>query len=127
MGILCFALTSGTSLAYKHFVQTEAVDGIPYATGGIGKTERAALEMTGKYNLKLVFARANGSYVSLVPVGIQNLRGNILIEIQSAGPWFLTKLPQGRYKVIVGPRINEKVRTIGVGDKFETVMFHWKR
>jgi hypothetical protein len=128
IGILGFALATGTCFAYNQIVKAETVDGIPYATGGVGKTERAALEnMSSNYNVKLVFARANGSYLALMPVLIKDLQGNILIETQSAGPWFLTKLPEGQYKVIVGPRTNEKIRTISVGDKSKTVMFHWKR
>jgi hypothetical protein len=128
IGILGVALATGTCLAYNQIVKAETVDGIPYATGGVGKTERADLEeMSSDYNLKLVFARANGSYLAHVPVRIQDLRGNILIQTRSGGPWFLTKLPEGQYKLIVGPRTNEKVRTIRVGDEFKTVMFHWKR
>jgi hypothetical protein len=128
VGILCLAFAVGTCLAYNQIIQLENLKGVPYATGGVGKTERATLEgMSKNYNLRLVFARSNGSYLAGVPVLIQDLQGNVLVETHSNGPWFLTKLPEGKYEVIVGPRTNQKTRTVSVGGPSKTLVFQWKR
>jgi hypothetical protein len=125
-GILCIALAMGTSFAYDQIVKAETLDGIPYATGGVGKAERTTMEkMSDDYNLKLVFAKENGAFLAQIPVTIQNTAGNIIVETQSNGPWFLTKLPKGEYKVIAGPRTDEKTRSVRVGKKLETLRFVW--
>jgi hypothetical protein len=127
-GILCIALALGTSFAYDQIIKAETIDGIPYATGGVGKEERAAMEkMSRDYNLKIVFAKQNGAFLVQIPVFVRNMQGNVLIETQSNGPWFMTKIPKGQYKITAGPRPNEKTRTITVGEKCKTVRFVWQR
>jgi hypothetical protein len=125
-GILYLALAGGTSFAYDQIIEAETMDGIPYATGGVGKEERAAMEkMSRDYNLKLVFAKQNGAFLAQIPVLIRNMQGNVFIETQSNGPWFMTKLPKGQYKITAGPRTNEKTRSVTVGEKCKTVRFVW--
>lgn len=76
--------------------------GLPYLSGGIGDEERD--EILGRekdFNLKLVFAEKGGSYMANVNVVVLNAKGQIVLEASSTGPFFLTTLPTGNYRVKV--------------------------
>ncbi|HSG23850.1 MAG TPA: carboxypeptidase-like regulatory domain-containing protein [Azonexus sp.] len=76
--------------------------GLTYLSGGIGDEERD--EILGRekdFNLKLVFAEKNGSYMADVNVVVLNAKGQIVLEASSTGPFFLTTLPTGNYRVKV--------------------------
>jgi hypothetical protein len=66
-------------------------------------------EYADDFNWKLEFAVAQGSYLSDVWVRITKPTGEVVVNSLSDGPWFLTKLPAGTYKV----------QAIGFGKTFE--------
>lgn len=77
--------------------------GIPWISGGVGEGERKYLLDTysGVYNLKLEFAEAGGNYLADIWVQISKPTGEVVLNGLSDGPWLMTKLPAGTYKVRV--------------------------
>jgi len=102
--------------------------GIPWVSGGVGKTERERLQQEAAslgYNLKLEFAVASGAYLGDVNVRIDEVGGATALQASSKGPWFLTKLPAGSYKVTVtgfNESFSETVQVPAQG--METVVFN---
>ncbi|MBK1701490.1 hypothetical protein CKO41_07600 [Thiococcus pfennigii] len=75
--------------------------GTPWLSGGVGLDEREYIldRYAGDFNLKLEFALAGGSYLGNVAVRIMSRNGEVVMEAVSEGPWFLTRLPAGGYRV----------------------------
>jgi hypothetical protein len=74
--------------------------GFPYLFGGVSTNEREAMEERAKgYNVKLVFAAKDGSYVSGVNVMITTAKGAEVASLATDGPWFFIRLPAGDYSV----------------------------
>ena len=99
---LLFALEStgygDTLISEGPQIQTSA--GIPHLSGGIGLDEREALRFLAKeYNLQLSFALKKGNYLSDIKVLITDDRGATVLAAISQGPWFITKLPAGTYRI----------------------------
>jgi hypothetical protein len=104
------------------------IGSVPYLTGGVGQDERVCLQpMEKDYNLKLVFALRSGQYLASPMITIQDKNGKDILHMRSDGPWFLTKLPAGEYKVIVsrdGHRT--EIEHVKVGQGLQTAEFLWK-
>jgi len=77
--------------------------GVPWLSGGVGKGERDYLmsQRADDFNLKLEFAAQSGAYLGDMRVTIAKPDGQVVVEALSKGPWFMTKLPAGTYKVEV--------------------------
>jgi hypothetical protein len=74
--------------------------GFPYLFGGVSTNEREAMEERAKgYNVKLVFAATDGSYISAVSVMIATAKGAEIASLKTDGPWFYIQLPPGSYSV----------------------------
>jgi len=88
--------------------------GHPWLSGGIGADQRATLsQLLGTdYNLKLEFAVAEGNYLGAVDVAVLTPRGEAVLTVHSPGPWLLTRLPPGSYRV----------RVSGYGKSFEQAL-----
>ncbi|MFW5836880.1 MAG: hypothetical protein ACOCVM_02655 [Desulfovibrionaceae bacterium] len=116
---------------YMEEVEQKDLGDVEYLTGGVGKGERSFLERVvdqGEYDLKLVFAVKDGAYLADVIVEIRNLKGDLLANAVSKGPWFFVGLDPGMYKVsaTVGDvRLTKKVQVPGRGMK--EVCFLWER
>jgi hypothetical protein len=106
-------------------------EGNPFYSGGIGvvSREKIATTIQGKYNLKLEFALKNGDYIAHVKVRISNERGKTVMDALSSGPWFLTRLEPGIYKVWVSGFGREFEQAIAVPrEGTKTVLFDgWER
>ena len=119
-----FGLSTANDMS--SFIQEHQTNGIRYVSGGVGTKERAVLEEMAKdYNLKLVFAKISGDYLSDIEVDIHDEYGNSLIDTTANGPWFFADLPQGRYGVIVNYKNQRKFRSVEVAERLQTIMFHW--
>ena len=72
-----------------------------FVSGGIGKDESDAMLRAGKtWPLTLELAQGNqprAEYISDARVTIADTRGNVVLDIDSAGPYLLVKLPPGKY------------------------------
>jgi hypothetical protein len=75
-------------------------EGFPYLFGGVSSNEREAMEERAKdYNVKLVFAAKDGSFISGVAVRIATAKGVQIAAVATDGPWFYIQLPAGIYSV----------------------------
>jgi hypothetical protein len=131
IGMMGLCMTGfGLTLAFGGGVMIEeekADRNIGIMTGGVGIEERDAMEKkAAPYDLKLVFAVRNGSYLSGIHVRIKDATGNLLIDRTSRGPWFYADLPPGAYVIEVLYRGESKTRRVVTGTGMKKVMFHWK-
>jgi hypothetical protein len=100
---------------------------IPYVSGGVGAESMDRLNrVVGDFNLKLVFAAKSGSYLNDVRVAISDGKGKELLSKTSQGPWFLVKLPAGKYRIVATFGGNAERREITIGaEKLATIDFRW--
>ncbi len=113
--------------ATSAFITEGKSNGVMHVSGGVGKDERAKMDAMAKdYNLKLVFAQAPKNYVSGVKIKIEDHSGKALIQTTSSGPWFLAKLPQGDYRIIVSFHDHSEMRHLKMAAGAKTVEFFWK-
>ena len=105
--------------------------GIRYVSGGVGMGERDELDaLSNQYNLRLLFAKQGGEYVSAVQVTILDAQGGTVLTAQSRGPWFFTQLPAGDYIVdasMPGQALHEPQRqTVHIDDSGQSRLdFRW--
>ena len=73
-----------------------APSGVMYVTGGVGSEAVDRLKSMEKdFNLKLVFARTSGAYLSDVKLTLVDASGRAFLDITSEGPLLMAKLPPG--------------------------------
>ena len=129
--IAAMLLSSAILTSLTHAQNNEAIlltaTNIPYVSGGIGIASIDRLDtMSNQFNVKLVFALKTGEYVSDVKVTIADAGGKPVVQAVSDGPWFLTKLPAGRYQVMAVFAGNTEQRTVVVGGaRLNTIDFRW--
>jgi len=102
--------------------------GLSYVSGGVGEESLQRLrEQVSEFNLKLVFAMASGAFLSNVRVAIADGKGETLVEAISDGPWFLAKLPVGKYRVVATYAGKAIQRSVAVeATALNTVDFRWE-
>jgi len=90
-------------------------NGVPYLSGGVGRTERELLSTLDEtdYDLRLVFGRADGAYVANVKVVVWSGADRVLDAV-SPGPWFYANLPDGTYRIRVDGEGQSFTRTVTV-------------
>lgn len=90
--------------------------GVPHISGGIGASEREAMEQVkDQYNLRLLFAVAgSGSYLSNIRVEIQDAAGPTLLTTVTVGPWLYANLTPGDYELRVEHAGRTQVRQVRV-------------
>ena len=100
---------------------------LSYVSGGVGDESLQRLrEQVSEFNLKLVFAMASGAFLSNVRVAIADGNGKTLLEAISDGPWFLAKLPVGKYRVVATYAGKAIERSVAVdATALKTVDFRW--
>ena len=104
----------------------ETIQGIMVASGGVGLDERACMAgLNNQYDLKLMFAKTSGAYLSGIPVMVKDANGKTVFHSVSSGPWFLAKLPAGSYKVEATYKGRTEVQNVAVGTGLHTLMFRW--
>jgi hypothetical protein len=101
--------------------------GTPWINGGVGEEERKYLleKYADDFNLKLELAVAQGSYLADVWARITKPTGEVVVNSLTDGPWFMTKLPAGNYKVRVmgfGKTCEKTVQVPATG--LRTVVFN---
>ena len=101
--------------------------GIPYVSGGIGTGERDILKkMMPDFNLKLVFALEDGSYLSGCSVQIYDHTGKKVLSSRTEGPWMLADLPGGQYRIKAGYENGWQTQTVTVTrTKLLQIFYHW--
>jgi len=109
------------------FIKEGVINDIPYLSGGVGWEERLAIGRVARdYNLKLTFATSAGAYLSNLMVGIRDRHGKLLLEMESNGPWFLAKLPEGRDRITAALGDKKKVHGVKVSKDLSKIIFNWR-
>jgi hypothetical protein len=102
---------------------------VTYVSGGIGGAERAALRAAApQYNLHLLFAgQGNGEYLSSVKVTITDERGVVVLDAVSDGPYFMARLPAGRYRISADIGGSAQTRAVSVPARgAASTSFFWR-
>jgi hypothetical protein len=74
---------------------------------------------------RLEFAAPSGAYLGDVQVTIAKPDGNVVVDAPSKGPWFMTKLPAGSYKVEVAGYDKSYAMSVNVpAAGLETLVFN---
>jgi len=127
--VVCVWVTATYALEPENFpIQPKYYGSVPYLSGGVGLDEREALSrMVKDYNLKLSFAMTSGNYLGDVAVEIRDSAGRSALEAVSEGPWFFSKLPPGRYTVVVKGNEKTQQKAAQLSGKGQTVLnFFWQ-
>lgn len=102
IGLALLLAAPGGAAAQAGGLQVERFEGVPYVTGGVSVEEREALRaMAGRegFNLKVVVATEDGTYLSNVGVRVTDGEGTVRLEATTEGPWLFARLPAGEYRI----------------------------
>lgn len=122
-----FMLTAADAQYDGSFITTGTENGIAYASGGVGVTERTIMKgWFDKYNLRVSCALETGQYVSRIPITIADDSGKTVLKKTTSGPWFLVRLPKGRYTVSATYEDRQDKKTFAVESGFTDVRFRWE-
>jgi hypothetical protein len=101
--------------------------GFPFLFGGISSNEREVMEQRAKsYNLKLVFAEKNGSFLSGITVVVTSMKVGEIVSIATDGPWFYMQLPPGTYRVTaIFKGQTKQINNLVIKDKTVQQIFTW--
>ncbi|MDP3677850.1 MAG: carboxypeptidase-like regulatory domain-containing protein [Methylotenera sp.] len=122
--------TSALSSTLELESKVETVGNVTYISGGIGKSEAAAMRSIAKdYALEIVFVQKQKQieeFLAEVNVQIQDAQQNIVLDVITDGPYLLANLPQGRYLVVAEYDGNVKQQWVRVGiNKHQKIVFWW--
>lgn len=110
------ALTAGVMAATPAAAQT--------LCSGVGEEEREEARQ-GDFNLKVVYAQPSGQFLGDIRTRV--LRGSeVVAEAHCPGPWFLSKLPAGSYRVegtFEGRTQTRDISVPGSGQREVTIVF----
>jgi len=96
---------------------------VSYITGGIGLTERHALEAARRdYNLQVTNSENNGHFTAGANLVIQDGSGQEVLRVNDAGPLLYVKLPAGQYTVHAIFEGVEREKSAKIGDKGTTTI-----
>lgn len=99
--VLALCLAGVLSALFPRFVV--AADVPPYLSGGIGEEEIEYFRLVrNDYNVRLLFAEKDGTYVAGVTLSVADERRESVLELEDAGPYVLIRLPKGVYRIKVG-------------------------
>jgi hypothetical protein len=101
---------------------------VPYASGGGGEAERAALEArSDEYNLRLTFTvHDTGAMLADVALTVDDVRQGRVFALAASGPLVYLKLPPGTYTVSATSKGVEQRRRITLdrsGEPRELVLY----
>ncbi len=129
-GLVASAATAQVPHSYRgDLPPSQRAGQLTYRTGGMRSEEAQALQRAAaEYPLELVFVERFGrkeSYVTDMPVRIVDTEGKVVFDGQSQGPYFLAKLPAGRYTVSTRWDAFSSSRPVTVGKERQRVVFAW--
>ena len=127
------ALCAGALLgggAFAQLPQAQHSGSIEYVTGGIGIDESTAFKQAmSRYPLALTFAQrldGKAAYVSDVSVVIRNAKNDNILNADANGPYFLVRLPAGKYRVSATYQNKTQTRNVDVHAKGSArAVFEW--
>ena len=78
-----------------------AQSAIPWMSGGIGEEARDAMRASAsRYNVHIVFSRADGSYLATIPFAVARRGGEVILAGVSDGPLLNLSLEPGNYDLM---------------------------
>jgi hypothetical protein len=128
-----FSSAAGIPPAYRAYLPPERHQGeVAYISGGLAEREANAIKRASQdYPLELVFRQdVNGKPRDLydVPVKIRDdASGKVVFDGTSAGPYFIARLPKGRYTVTAHWGDWNFSKELAIGNGRDRVVFAWKR
>jgi len=118
--------------AYRAYLPPEQhVGEVSYIAGGLSRGEADAIKRAAQdYPLELVFRQTvNGKVKDLydVPVKITAADGKVVFDAHSPGPYFIARLPKGRYTVTARWDDWDFSKDVTIGGERDRVVFAWNR
>jgi hypothetical protein len=118
--------------AYRAYLPPEQhVGEVSYIAGGISAQQADAIKRASQdYPLELVFRQTvNGKEKDLydVPLKITDAGGKVVFDAHSPGPYFIARLPSGRYTVTAHWDDWDFSKDVTVGGDRDRVVFAWNR
>lgn len=127
LAAICLVLICSSPLADEAVLEWQAYNGVVYLTGGVGEEELEEVNAarTG-FNVRVLLAEKSGTYVAGVRVVVSDAGGTKVLEVESAGPHLLAKLPEGNYRIAVtyGGQAQQQDFVVQSGRAHEFV-FRW--
>jgi len=123
----CLAFSCVSVSAGEPVLAWQAYNGTLFITGGVGEEEMEQINASrGEFNLQLLMAEKSGTYVTGVQVTITDSKGATSLDVDSAGPYLLVKLPAGTYqiKAVYDDRSQNKRVELREG-KAQKMIFSW--
>lgn len=121
-------------LANAQLPAAQSADGVEYVTGGFGSDESTAFKAAeSSYPLALTFAATDeggGSrpYIAEVALVVKDQSGAVVMDVPSAGPYFLARLQPGSYTIEATYQGMTQTRTLEVKEGGSTRdVLTWKR
>ena len=116
------ALAATTALISSvAFAQVTTPQGIPVLSGGVGSSDRAAIEaQQSSYALKLVYSGQGGAFLSGVNVSLTDKHGATILSTITDGPILLTTPPAGTYKLTSTVNGIVKTQNVTAGTSLKT-------
>ena len=104
---------------------------VTYITGGQEEHEANAIKRAAQeYPLELVFVEKVGRRekpLAEMPVRITDDKGKVVFEGQSEGPYFIARLPKGKYTVSTRWDAWSFSREVKIGGERQRVVFAWSQ
>ena len=104
---------------------------VTYRTGGTDREEAIAMKRAAeKYPLEVVFVEKEGRrerYLPDMPMRIVDDKGKVVFDARTMGPYFLAKLPKGRYTVSTRWDAWAFSRPVTIGAERQRVVFAWSK
>ena len=106
-------------------------DGVEYLTGGKTPAEADAVKRAAHdFPLELVFVEHDGRSKRRLydnPVVIRDARGRVVFAGRTDGPYFLARLPAGRYTVTTHWDSWSFTKPVTIGPDRSRVVFEWRK
>jgi hypothetical protein len=102
-----------------------------YRTGGTTPDEAVALKRAAdEYPLEVVFVERQGRRehpLPDMPVRITDDKGKVVFDARTMGPYFLARLPKGRYTITTRWDAWSFSRPVTIGAERQRVVFAWSK
>ena len=129
-GLAAAFLAAGPALAELQASRTD----VPYATGGVTSDEADALRAQARdYSLEVTMAApgevpGHNDFVAGTSVHVLDAKGNLVLDVQDAGPILLADLPPGNYtlEAVDGGSVQTRHVRVGPRSGRAQVTFLWR-
>lgn len=120
-------LSCAASWAESPALTWQSYEGTVYLTGGVGEEDLEAINQArGDFNLRVLMAEKSGTYVTGVRVVVVDGRGGTVLDVPSAGPYLLVRLPAGSYQLNATYEERSLAKRFAIkGDAPQMIFLYW--